>query len=66
MAQRGEHLFSSMFGMAVILSKDNPFEGPSFSSRNRFARIAWQITCLTLFRYTPAPLHAWRCLGHTV
>jgi putative colanic acid biosynthesis acetyltransferase WcaF len=61
MAQRGEHLFSSMFGMAVILSKDNPFEGPSFSSRNRFARIAWQITWLILFRSTPAPLHGWRC-----
>ncbi len=45
----------------MILSKANPFEGPSFSRRNRLARLAWQITWLLLFRFTPPPLHAWRC-----
>jgi acetyltransferase-like isoleucine patch superfamily enzyme len=45
----------------VILSKANPFEGPSFSRRNRLARLAWQIVWLLLFRPTPPPLHAWRC-----
>lgn len=45
----------------MILSKANPFEGPSFSRRNRLARLAWQIVWLLLFRPTPPPLHAWRC-----
>jgi putative colanic acid biosynthesis acetyltransferase WcaF len=45
----------------VILSKASPFEGPSFSRRNRLARLAWQIVWLLLFRPTPPPLHAWRC-----
>lgn len=45
----------------MILANANPFEGPSFSRRNRLARLAWQITWLLLFRPTPPPLHAWRC-----
>jgi putative colanic acid biosynthesis acetyltransferase WcaF len=45
----------------VILSKANPFDGPSFSRRNRLARFIWQIVWLFLFRFTPPPLHAWRC-----
>jgi putative colanic acid biosynthesis acetyltransferase WcaF len=45
----------------VILSKATPFEGPSFSLRNRFARLVWHVIWLTMFRPSPAPLHAWRC-----
>ena len=45
----------------MILSKASPFEGPSFSRRNRLARLAWQMVLLLLFRPTPPPLHAWRC-----
>lgn len=33
----------------MIISKANPFEGPSFSRRNRLARLAWQIAWLVLF-----------------
>lgn len=46
----------------MILSKANPFDGPSFSRRSRVARLAWQIVWLLLFRPTPPPMHAWRCL----
>jgi putative colanic acid biosynthesis acetyltransferase WcaF len=45
----------------VILNKSHPFEGPSFSHRNRLARLAWQLVWLLLFRPTPPSLHAWRC-----
>jgi putative colanic acid biosynthesis acetyltransferase WcaF len=44
----------------MILSKANPFEGPSFSRRNRLARLAWQMVWLLLFRPTPPLLHPWR------
>lgn len=36
------------------------FIGPSFSLKNRFARIIWGIVSLMLFRYSPIPLHSWR------
>jgi putative colanic acid biosynthesis acetyltransferase WcaF len=45
----------------VILSKANPFQGPSFSRRNRLIRLVWQIAWLLLFRPTPPPMHGWRC-----
>ena len=45
----------------MILSKTSPFEGPSFSRRDRLARLAWQSVWLLLFRPTPPQLHAWRC-----
>lgn len=45
----------------MIRPKANPFEGASFSRRNRLARLVWQIVWLLLFRPTPTPLHAWRC-----
>lgn len=34
--------------------------GASFSLKNRLARLAWNVTVLFLFRYSPRPLHAWR------
>ncbi len=36
------------------------FSGPSFSLRNRVARLIWNGVYLLLFRYSPRPLHAWR------
>jgi putative colanic acid biosynthesis acetyltransferase WcaF len=47
----------------MILANNTPFEGASFSLRNRLARLAWQLVYTLLFRPTPPPLHAWRrCL----
>lgn len=45
----------------MILAKANPFEGASFSRRNRLARVIWQTVWLLLFRPSPPPMHAWRC-----
>src|SRR6478735_3092258 len=47
------------------------YTGPSFSLRNRVARVLWNITCTLLFRPSLAPMHAWRafllrCFGAKV
>lgn len=34
--------------------------GPSFSRRNRFARVLWNSVYLLLFRFSPRPFHGWR------
>ncbi|MBK0380666.1 LbetaH domain-containing protein [Mucilaginibacter segetis] len=34
--------------------------GPSFSVKNRAARVIWQIVDILLFKSSPKPLHAWR------
>jgi putative colanic acid biosynthesis acetyltransferase WcaF len=34
--------------------------GPSFSFKNRLGRLAWSITNIILFKYSPKPFHAWR------
>src|SRR4051794_39923849 len=36
------------------------YTGPSFSLKNRLARVVWGGTYVLLFRYSPKPLHAWR------
>jgi putative colanic acid biosynthesis acetyltransferase WcaF len=36
------------------------YTGPSFSLKNRVGRVLWNITCMLLFRPSPAPFHAWR------
>ena len=36
--------------------------GPSFSFRNRLARVLWQTCWLLLARWTPPPLHGWRAM----
>ena len=36
------------------------FSGPSFSIKNRFARVIWKIIYYFLFRPSPTPLHIWR------
>ena len=45
--------------------------GPSFSLRNRLARLVWSVVYTLLFRYSPKPFHAWRafllrCFGAKV
>lgn len=35
---------------------------PSLSMRNRIGRLLWHVVWLVLFRPTPRPFHAWRCL----
>ncbi|WP_128543340.1 WcaF family extracellular polysaccharide biosynthesis acetyltransferase [Larkinella soli] len=34
--------------------------GPSFSLRNRLARLVWAVADLLFFRFSPRPLHQWR------
>lgn len=34
--------------------------GPSFSLKNRLARILWGLVYFFLFRFSPIPLHRWR------
>ncbi|MEX0323070.1 MAG: putative colanic acid biosynthesis acetyltransferase [Puniceicoccaceae bacterium] len=34
--------------------------GPSFSKANRMKRVVWAVVYWTLFRISPAPMHAWR------
>lgn len=38
----------------------NTRTGPSFSFRNRIARLLWGMVYLFFFRYSPRPLHGWR------
>lgn len=45
----------------MILPHNTPFKGPSFSLRNRLARVAWQLVWTVMFRPTPTPMHGWRC-----
>jgi len=45
----------------MILAKASPFDGASFTLRNRLMRLLWQCVWLLLFRPSPPPLHAWRC-----
>lgn len=45
--------------------------GPSFSLKNKIARVTWGVVSLLFFRYTPKPLFGWRsfllrCFGAKV
>jgi putative colanic acid biosynthesis acetyltransferase WcaF len=46
----------------VASANKNSFERPSFSWRNRLARLIWQCTYLLLYRTSPRPFHAWRTM----
>ncbi len=53
------------------MHNQDTYTGPSFTLRNRIARVIWGITALLLFRYSPKPLHSWRsfllrCFGAKV
>lgn len=38
----------------------NTHTGPSFSLKNRVARVIWGIVYVLFFHYSPRPLHCWR------
>ena len=42
------------------MHNQDTFTGPSFSLRNRLARVLWGIVYNVLFRFSPNPLHGWR------
>jgi putative colanic acid biosynthesis acetyltransferase WcaF len=53
------------------MHNQNTYTGPSFSLRNRIARVVWGVVVLFLFRYSPKPFHSWRsfllrCFGAKV
>ena len=39
---------------------EDTFTGPSFSRKNRLARLIWQTFSIFFFRYSPQPLYGWR------
>ncbi len=39
---------------------ENTHTGPSFSWRNRIARVVWNFVAIVFFRPSPKPMHAWR------
>lgn len=44
-----------------MLYNHDTFTGPSFSFRNRLARVLWNVVSAVFFRLSPTPLHFWRC-----
>jgi putative colanic acid biosynthesis acetyltransferase WcaF len=42
------------------MHNENTHIGPSFSLKNRLARVGWNMTAAVLFRYSPRPFHFWR------
>lgn len=53
------------------MHNQDTFIGPSFSLKNRFIRIIWNITHILFFKFSPVPLHSWRsfllrCFGAKV
>jgi putative colanic acid biosynthesis acetyltransferase WcaF len=53
------------------MHNQNTHSGPSFSLKNRLARVVWSIVYALFFRYSPKPLHKWRafllrCFGASV
>ncbi len=43
------------------LKDEDAYKRPVFSTINKVKRLVWQITWLVFCRFTPAPLHKWRC-----
>ena len=53
------------------MHNQDTFTGPSFSLKNRVARLVWSMVSSIFFRLSPRPFHAWRafllrCFGATV
>ncbi|RDV11093.1 colanic acid biosynthesis acetyltransferase WcaF [Pontibacter diazotrophicus] len=42
------------------MHNQNTVTGPSFSLKNRLGRVVWGIVAISLFRFSPKPLHGWR------
>ena len=43
-------------------AEDHPYHRPSFSMKDRLARLLWQVVFLLLYRISPRPMHAWRSM----
>ncbi len=41
--------------------ENDAFSQPTYSLRNRFARLAWGIVYSLFYRLSPRPFHGWRC-----
>jgi putative colanic acid biosynthesis acetyltransferase WcaF len=57
--------------MSSILQNIDPYTQPSFTYKNRLARLSWSIVYTLLFRFSPRTLHPWRsfllrCFGATI
>lgn len=55
----------------MIVQGNDPFLQPSFSLKNRCARLIWNLVWIITFRFSPRPFHSWRrlvlkCFGATV
>jgi putative colanic acid biosynthesis acetyltransferase WcaF len=46
--------------MSATLKGIDPYTQPSFSLKNRLARLVWGIVYSLLFQTSPRPFHAWR------
>ena len=46
--------------MSAILTNIDPYTQPSFSLKNRLARLVWTLVYTFFFRASPRPLHPWR------
>ncbi|HEY3300717.1 MAG TPA: putative colanic acid biosynthesis acetyltransferase [Methylophilaceae bacterium] len=44
----------------MIIENNDPTTQPSFSLKNRAARVLWGVVWVFCFRYSPRPCHAWR------
>ena len=44
----------------MIIKKNNPYIGPSFTFKNRMCRLIWNFIYLVFFYLSPTPLHKWR------
>ncbi|MBP0903713.1 DapH/DapD/GlmU-related protein [Mariniflexile gromovii] len=42
------------------MTNTDTHSGPSFSLKNRLARLLWNVIATLFFRYSPKPFHAWR------
>lgn len=42
------------------MHNQDTFTGPSFSFKNRIARMIWGVVYIIFFRFSPKPVHAWR------
>lgn len=47
---------------ADIEMEQDPTLLPSFSLRNRLARVLWNTACVMFYRLSPRPFHAWRAM----
>ncbi len=43
-----------------MMLNTNTYTGPSFSLKNRIARVIWGVVQVSLFRLSPKPMHSWR------